>query len=144
MLRKLANLEHPIVLVGGQAVNFWANFYEDRAPELAVHAPYTSKDIDFLGSREAVRECAKRLGGKAKVATLDDMNTPSTGLVVFVDENHHTRQIDFLGSVAGVDGAEVVDTAASATISDADGTPIASFLVMNPLLSLRSRVHNVA
>lgn len=144
VLKKLANLEHPIVLVGGQAVNFWANFYEDRAPQLADHAPYTSKDIDFIGSHDAVRECAKRLGGTPKLATLDDMNTPSTGLVLFVDENSHTRQIDFLGCVAGLDNDEVLDTAASATIDDEQGAPIASFLVMNPMLCLRSRAHNVA
>lgn len=144
VLKKLANLGHPIVLVGGQVVNFWADFYEHEAPQLADHAPYMSKDIDFLGSRDAVRECAKRLGGTAKLATLDDMNTPSTGVVVFTDENNHIRQIDFLGSVAGVDDAELIETAASATLDDEHGVPIASFLVMNPLLCLKSRVHNVA
>jgi hypothetical protein len=144
VLKKFEGLQHPIVLVGGQAVNFWASFYEPQAPELAAHAPYTSKDIDFLGSRDAVRECARRLGGTAKIATLDDMNTPSTGLVLFVDENRHTRQIDFLGSVAGLDDAEVLHTAASATIDDEQGVPIAKFLVMNPMLCLKSRAHNVA
>lgn len=144
VLRKLANLEHPIVLVGGQAVNFWAEFYENEAPQLAELAPYMSKDIDFKGSREAVRECAQRLGGTAKLATLDDMNTPSTGAVVFTDENNHTRQIDFLDSVAGVDDTELVETAAPATLHDEHGAPIASFLVMNPVLCLRSRAHNVA
>ncbi|HEX7842269.1 MAG TPA: hypothetical protein VF469_32580 [Kofleriaceae bacterium] len=144
VLEKFANLEHTIVLVGGQAVNFWANHYERTAPQLAEHAPYTSKDIDFMGSRDAVRECAKRLGGTAKLATLDDMNTPSTGVVVFVDENNHTRQIDFLGSVAGLDDAAIVDTAIKATIDDEHGAQIASFLVVHPVLCLKSRAHNVA
>ena len=94
ILAKLADLEHPVVLVGGQALNFWASYYEDRVAELAAGAPYTSKDIDFLGSHEAVKECARRLGGKAKLATLDDMGTPNTGVVVFVDDDGHLRQID--------------------------------------------------
>jgi hypothetical protein len=144
VLKKLANLENPIVLVGGQAVNFWADFYENDAPRLADHGPYMSKDVDFLGSLDAVRECARRLGGIAKLATLDDMNTPSTGVVVFTDEHNHTRQIDFLGSVAGVNDAELIETAASATIDDEHGAPIASFLVMNPVVCLKSRAHNVA
>lgn len=144
VLKKFTNLQHTIVLVGGQAVNFWANHYERRAPQLAEHAPYTSKDIDFMGSRDAVRECAKRLGGTAKLATLDDMNTPSTGAVVFVDEDNHTRQIDFLGSVAGLDDAAIVDTAIKATIDDEHGAQIASFLVVHPVLCLKSRAHNVA
>jgi hypothetical protein len=144
VLRKFADLGHPIVLVGGQAVNFWADFYEDEAPQLADHAPYMSKDIDFMGSRDAASECARRLGGTVKLATLDDMNTPSTGAVVFTDGNNHVRQIDFLGSVAGVGDAELVETAALATIDDDHGAPIASFLVMNPVLCLKSRAHNVA
>lgn len=145
VLKKFADLEHPIVLVGGQAVNFWANHYKHKAPQLAEHAPYTSKDIDFVGSSDAVRECAKRLGGTAKLATFDDMNTPSTGVVVFLDENNHTRQIDFLGSVAGLDDAKnIVDTAVRGTIHDEHGAQIASFLVVHPVLCLKSRAHNVA
>ena len=53
------------VLVGGQAVNFWAGMYEHVTPELADNGPYTSKDIDFAGSKEVVKECAVRLGGTA-------------------------------------------------------------------------------
>ena len=97
VLKKLTNLEHPIVLVGGQAVNFWADFYENEAPQLADHAPFLSKDIDFVGSPDAVRECARRLGGVARLATFDDMNTPNTGVVVFTDDNNRTHQIDFPG-----------------------------------------------
>lgn len=70
--------------------------------------------------------------------------TPSTGFVVFVDGDNHRRRIDFLGSVAGLDDKEVVDTAAPAALDDEHGSPVASFLVMNPVLCLRSRVHNVA
>ena len=144
VLKRLANLEHQIVLVGGQAVNFWANYYKNKAPQLAAYAPYTSKDIDFVGPKEAVRECAKRLGGTAKLATFDDVNTPNTGVVMFIDSENHARHIDFLGSVAGVADAELIETAASARLEDEEGCPVASFLIINPVLCLKSRVHNVA
>ena len=49
VLAKIADLERDLVLVGGQAVNFWASYYERRVPELAREAPFTSKDIDFCG-----------------------------------------------------------------------------------------------
>lgn len=142
VLARLADLEHEIVLVGGQAVNFWANYYEKRAPELAEGAPYTSKDIDFVGKHDAVEECAARLGGTARLATIDDMNTPSTGVVLFVDENKHTRQIDFLDAVAGV--KKTVETSIGAEVLDGVGRPIAAFRVMHPVLCLFSRAHNVA
>jgi len=144
VLAKLADLDHPIVLVGGQALNFWANFYEAKVPALAAGAPYTSKDIDFVGSHEAVRECARRLGGTARLATLDDMGTPNTGIVLFVDDDEYTRQIDFLGEVAGVDAHDTHDSSIGATILDERGDPISTFRVMHPILCLKSRAHNVA
>lgn len=142
LLRRLADLEHEIVLVGGQAVNFWANYYEGRVPELADGAPYTSKDIDFVGPRAAVEECARRLGGTARLATLDDMNTPNTGVVLYVDEDNHARQIDFLGAVAGVENT--LETSVGAEVLDEEGRPVTSFRVMHPVLCLLSRAHNVA
>ena len=143
VLTKLAGVGE-IVLVGGQAVNFWAGMYEQTTPELADNGPYTSKDIDFAGSKEAVKECAVRLGGRAKLATFDDMNTPSTGLVLFVDEDGYERQIDFLGIVAGVDDNELFETSILATILDENGQAAGSFRVMHPEQCLRSRVYNVA
>ncbi|MCA9675609.1 MAG: hypothetical protein KC464_11280 [Myxococcales bacterium] len=142
ILAKLSDLEHPVVLVGGQALNFWANYYEARVAELAAGAPYMSKDIDFLGSHDAVSECARRLGGKAKLTTLDDMNTPNTGIVMFLDDDGHLRQIDFLGSLAGI--PETYYESLDANILDANDATVAILRVMDPISCLKSRAHNVA
>jgi hypothetical protein len=142
ILAKLADLKHPVVLVGGQALNFWASYYEHRVGELAANSPYTSKDIDFLGSHEAVKECARRLGGRAKLATLDDMNTPNTGIVMFLDDDGHPRKIDFLGSLAGI--PETYYESIEATIVDEHDAPVATLRVMDPISCLKSRGHNVA
>ena len=79
--------------MGGQAVNFWASYYERRVPELARDAPYTSKDIDFCGDRRAVRLCAERLGGVARLPGLDDA-TPNSGTVVYLDAAGIERTLD--------------------------------------------------
>jgi hypothetical protein len=50
VLAKVADLERELVLVGGQAVNFWVSQYEERLPELTGDAPFTSKDIVTLGA----------------------------------------------------------------------------------------------
>jgi hypothetical protein len=39
-----------IVVVGGQAVNFWADRYSPDKPELLAYRPFTSRDLDLLGS----------------------------------------------------------------------------------------------
>lgn len=62
VLAKVADLGRELVLVGGQAVNFWASFYQRRVPALEQEAPFTSKDIDFCGDRRSVGLCAERLG----------------------------------------------------------------------------------
>jgi hypothetical protein len=142
VLAKLGDV--PIVLIGGQAVYFWADYYQDRLPGLAEsHGPFTSKDIDFYGGLEAVQECATRLGGRARLATFEDMNSPNTGTVVFVDEDGHDRQIDFLMAPAGLTAEETLRTSIPATIS-IDGIQEVTFRVMHPLLSLESRAYNVA
>jgi len=62
----------PYVLVGGQAVNYWAERYLSREPALSSLRPFTSEDIDFKGNRNDVERIAEQLASKpgypAKVA----------------------------------------------------------------------------
>ena len=51
----------PYVLIGGQAVNYWAERYLPIEPQLKPLQPFTSEDIDFKGSREDVRRIAHQL-----------------------------------------------------------------------------------
>ena len=44
-----------MVLVGGQAINVWANLYLPRIEALRTAGPFTSKDVDFLGDKPAVK-----------------------------------------------------------------------------------------
>ncbi len=51
----------PYVLIGGQAVNYWAEHYLAAEPALQKHVPFTSGDIDFRGNRDDVRHIAGQL-----------------------------------------------------------------------------------
>ena len=51
----------PYLLIGGQAVNYWAERYLAAEPELTKLQPFTSEDIDFKGSREDVQRIARQL-----------------------------------------------------------------------------------
>jgi len=51
----------PYVLIGGQAVNYWAERYLADEPELRKHLPFTSADIDFRGDRDDVQNIAGQL-----------------------------------------------------------------------------------
>ena len=143
ILAKVADLDRALVLVGGQAVNFWASYYERRVPELATEAPFTSKDIDFCGDQRTVRVCAQRLGGTARVASFDDA-TPNTGTIVFVDGAGVTRTLDVLSAPFGLKAEEVHGTALPVEVIEDSGTGTGvTFYVLHPVLSMESRVHNV-
>jgi hypothetical protein len=51
----------PYVLIGGQAVNYWAEHYLAVESELQKYVPFTSGDIDFRGNRDDVRHIAGQL-----------------------------------------------------------------------------------
>lgn len=51
----------PYILIGGQAVNYWAERYLAIEPQLAPLQPFTSEDIDLKGSSEDVQRIAQQL-----------------------------------------------------------------------------------
>jgi hypothetical protein len=51
----------PYVLIGGQAVNYWAEHYSSAEPGLEKLRPFTSEDIDFKGGHADVQRIAQQL-----------------------------------------------------------------------------------
>ncbi len=142
VLERLGDLTSEIVLVGGQAVSFWVDFYAAQVPALAKLAPLTTADIDFVGDRRAVTICAERLDGAAKLPDLDD-HTPNTGMVKFVDAAGEKQNIDFIDQPHGLTAREVYRMAVPVRVLDGRGRPTSvTFLVMQPVLVMESRVHN--
>ncbi len=58
----LANPDPRPLIVGGQAVNIWAEIYAPDAPELSAFVPFTSRDADVHGDRELARLLHERTG----------------------------------------------------------------------------------
>jgi hypothetical protein len=142
-LGELASTE--LVLVGGQAVNFWVDYYQrqGRLAALGAGPPLTSKDIDFCAGQSEVRQCALRLNGEYRLAGFDEANTPSVGTVTFLDEKGIKRVIDFIDSPYGLESADVHRTAQSIDILDEHGQATGTgFRVMHPVWCMMSRVCN--
>jgi hypothetical protein len=136
LFRALASLSNPqsVVLVGGQALSFWVDYFHIPVPETGT--PYLTQDADFLAMKTDAEELNHLLGGKLKVATLSD-NTPNTAIIEFVGPSGNKLIIDFLGIVAGLNPDEVRRLSVPVEI---EGNRIN---VLHPMLCLKSRMFNL-
>lgn len=131
-----------LVLVGGQAVNYWLAHYREREPALGALAGVASSDVDFLGSRESIERIAAAIRGST--VKFEEPREPTVALIRFTDRNGQERIIDFLRTVYGLDEKRVRDTAIPVETRDASGAPSGVELrILHPILCLESRVYNV-
>jgi hypothetical protein len=137
-LRLVGDASEHLVLVGGQAVAFWAAYYEDRLGPIEAFAKalLVSRDVDFTADRHAMKKCAARVDGRLREATLDDAS-PNIGLLTW---NHGLKEIriDFLGATFSATHQELFDTSVPFVL---DGEQ--HFRVMSPQRSFEARVTNL-
>lgn len=126
-----------LVLIGGQAVNFWAERYRDIEPALQ-EGPFTSKDVDFQAESFEVDWVAKALHVEA-VKPAQESATEQTGKILFPLSTGGTCELDFLRrSIPNLE-KEVLETAVPVPLEDGSAT----FWVMHPLPCMLSRAYNV-
>lgn len=121
-----------MILVGGQALAFWAAYYNVPAPAVAV-----TKDVDFVGTRADVERLARGLGGKATFRRQRDL-TLLTGQIEKDLPGGDYINIDVLSRVYGDVSTESL--AKRAIIAE---SPAGKFRIMHPLDVLQGRVENV-
>lgn len=68
VLAAAGTLDTQAILVGGQAVYFWASRYSDRFPALEIFLPYTSQDADYLADGHEGSWCSAHAGGRRRWA----------------------------------------------------------------------------
>ena len=122
------------VLVGGQAVAFWAAYFGIKS-ELAI----LTSDIDYIGTAAEARRASARLDveHRLKIATLDDV-TPNTAVITAALKGYpEPVLIDYLAEIVGLDSKQIQQTAVTA---DLDGVQLR---VLHPILLLHSKIWNL-
>ena len=109
LFKAIDSEELDLILVGGQAINLWANYYADRVPALTEYLPFSSADLDFYGGKLDAIACQKILGGTINL-NRDFEPSPNTGVLIVPTEIQPLR-VDFLGSVFGVGDVELSQSA---------------------------------
>jgi hypothetical protein len=134
--------EQDAILIGGQAVNLWAEWYSATDAALEVWRPYTSKDVDFYQNHGAATRLANILNGTMHVPKSMDDATPNAATVVGSLGDKHV-EIDFLKRVLGVEDEAIVENYVTILGTDqTTGQPV-RILVLSPLDCLRSRLSNL-
>ena len=131
-------------IIGGQATNFWAWFYQEKEPALKLKGPFTSADIDYFGTQDVARNLATALGGKLLLPEPDD-HTPNTAQIE-TTINGKPLTIDFLRSVLGIQDRELQHGGVSILeiTAELDSKPTkVRIKVMHPVLCLKSRIVNM-
>lgn len=130
----LATGKEPLVLVGGQAVNLWALYYEAETMDLA---PFVSRDVDVLGDREILTAIGFRAGAKPQFFP---MKPPSNevGVVIARDEQGLPLLIEVLRHVHGITNEELKEPLYTFAI---EGTNVRA---PGPIALLKAKLANVA
>jgi hypothetical protein len=125
-----------IVIVAGQAVNFWADRYASEDSRLPNLRPFTSRDLDLLG------EIANAYRLASETQTPLEKPRKSAASPVLANINIATgnliRAVQFLRSVRGVTRREITDNAIPFERGDV------KFYVADPITMLKAKLHNVA
>jgi hypothetical protein len=124
------------VLVGGQALAFWADHFAVSHP--ANLEPAVSADADFIADGALARKLARALGWKAWIPGFDDA-TFQSGKVTQKQPDGSVKQVDFLSSVAGLATEDVLRRALEMEVPQ-----IGRLRVMHPIDVLDSRIQNLA
>jgi hypothetical protein len=140
LLQKIIeNTGDDAVLIGGQALSFWAQYYGISLQLTEYEGGFISKDADFLGKLKNLDAIQEAFGDSAQ-KTLP----PRQGLTALVGSvkirlsDAEYVNIDVIHKVHGLDANHVMKAAMKVQMGDA------FFLIMHPLDVLESRVANLA
>ncbi len=123
------------LLVGGQALAFWADHLGVRRP--AALASQVTADADFIADSTLAKDLGKRLGWKTWIPAMDDV-TSQTGKVTHRLEGGRVKQVDFLSGVVGLTTKDLMRRAIEMEVPE-----IGRLKVIHPIDLLDSRIQNL-
>lgn len=123
------------LLVGGQALAFWADHLDVTRP--APLSDGVTADADFIGDSALAKLLGERLGWRTWTPTMDDA-TPQTGKVTKRLKDGTIKQVDFLSGVIGLTTKDLARRAL-----DVEVPGIGRLRVIHPVDVLDSRIQNL-
>lgn len=131
----LQKAPQPAVLVGGQSLAFWVDYFKIQVPITDI--PYLTQDADVLATKHDARIVAAELCGTLAIPTPDE-HTPNTAIVTYKTPDGRTLFVDFMGTLIGLDNEEIRKTAV-----EFEHPEYGLIRILHPSLVLKSRVVNL-
>jgi hypothetical protein len=125
------------VLIGGQAVAWWAGRYGIKAVVKGQEQEVTSNDIDFWGTHEDLLELASHLQRKPVLPGRHEI-TLLLGSIALETKGKKTA-LEVLHHVPGLDSANPLSAAVPAGLPTAGGGR--EFLVLSPVSLVLAKLH---
>lgn len=132
MLRTRNPAGKPYIIIGGQAVNYWATRYLASESGLSAWQPFTSHDLDLCGNREDVLRIAARLRQPASFPHKKMMTALAGRVVCAIGGNHSSVEL-----VRPIPGASAETVEKLAVEHDYFGQPVR---VMDPVTLLACKL----
>lgn len=127
------------VVVGGQAVNFWAEMFADKEPELTQFRPFTSADLDLH-----VPDASSQRVLRARAASVEAERDPFGKAFTIVSHTFlikgkrgNVLAVDSLKMVAGLLPREIIKGSVSVEFAGA------TIRVLNPITCLKAKLCNL-
>ena len=133
----LSGPELPLI-VGGQAVNLWAELYVAEIPALDDFKPFVSKDADIYGSRALAETLARRSGWEC---VFDARKAPMVAAVLRkpgARAGETALTIEVLSEVNGLTDADL-DASTVVELGGAD-----RYRIPPPPVLLKAKLYNLA
>lgn len=139
ILATLARGRDELIIVGGQAVNLWAELFLNREPSLAAFLPFTSRDLDLYRSGKDAQLAIKSHGFRTEKER--DPFGKAFDLVeavfTIVDKAGRELRIESLKALGGLAPREVKQGIVEI---DYEGLKLN---VLNPIRLLQAKAHNL-
>jgi hypothetical protein len=126
------------VLIGGQAVAWWAERYGIRAEVGGQEEEVTSRDIDFWGSLDDLRSIASRLKCLPVLPGRYEMTLLVGAIELQIDGKKTALEV--LHTVPGLDSDNPDSAAAAEEIPEKPGSKL---MVLSPVSLVMSKLHGL-
>ncbi|MHB1115809.1 hypothetical protein [Sideroxydans sp.] len=133
--KALQKAPSPAILVGGQSLTFWIDWFSIPIPPLET--TYLTKDVDVLATKHDAKIVAEELHGTLRMSDMDD-HTPNTAIVTYRAPDGRKLFVDFMGSLIGLTNNEIRETAV-----EMEHPTYGLIRVLHPTLVLKSRIENL-